>query len=60
MKYNSESKFKMFYGQEWRYESIYELKIAIIRCINYYNFKRIVTELKRSSRDYLASITKVI
>lgn len=53
-------KEEMFYGQEWRYESIHELKIAIIRYINYYNSKRIVTALKQSPRDYLASITRVI
>lgn len=49
-------KEEMFYGQEWRYETISELKVAINRWIRYYNNSRIVTILKNSPSKYLASI----
>lgn len=45
-------KEEMFYGHEWRYESINDLKIAIDRWIRYYNNERIVTILKNSPIKY--------
>lgn len=41
-------KEEVFYGQEWRYETISDLKKAIVRWIDYYNHERIVTVLKTS------------
>ena len=51
-------KEEMFYGQEWRYESIEDLQTAIHRWINYYNNERIVTCLKTSPIKYKESILK--
>jgi len=52
-------KEEMFYGQEWRYESVKELAIAIKRWIKYYNEARIITILKSSPTKYLARINSV-
>ena len=49
-------KEEMFYGQEWRYETIKELAIAIDRWIKYYNNTRIITILKNSPTKYLAAM----
>ena len=45
-------KEEVFYGQEWRYETIEELKQAIHRYIKYYNEERIVSKLKTSPLKY--------
>lgn len=45
-------KEEMFYGNEWRYETINDLKIAIDRWIKYYNNQRIVTVLRDSPIKY--------
>lgn len=45
-------KEEVFYGQEWRYESIEELRQAIHRYIKYYNEERIVLRLKTSPHKY--------
>lgn len=47
-------KEEMFYGQEWRYETIEDLKNAIHKWIKYYNNERIVTILKMSPAKYVA------
>lgn len=52
-------KEEMFYGQEWRYEKIQDLEVAIKRWIRYYNNTRIVTILKNSPKKYLATIESV-
>jgi len=52
-------KEEMFYGQEWRYETVKELVVAIDRWIKYYNNTRIVTILKNSPAKYLAAIESV-
>ena len=49
-------KEEMFYGQEWRYESIQDLKLAIKRYISYYNNQRIVTLLRTSPAQYIAKL----
>ena len=49
-------KEEMFYGQEWRYESIEDLKLAIKRYISYYNNQRIVTLLRTSPTQYVAKL----
>ena len=49
-------KEEMFYGQEWRYETIKELAIAIDKWIKYYNNTRIITILKNSPTKYLAAM----
>jgi len=53
-------KEEMFYGQEWRYETIHELETAIVRWINYYNNTRIITVLKNSPTKYLESIKRLL
>ncbi len=45
-------KEEVFYGQEWRYETISDLKIAISKWIKYYNEERIVTILRNSPIKY--------
>lgn len=45
-------KEEVFYGQEWRYENVQELKTAIIKWIKYYNEERIVLALKTSPIKY--------
>ena len=49
-------KEEMFYGQEWRYECIEDLRVAIHRWIKYYNQDRIVTHLKNSPLKYKESL----
>ena len=49
-------KEEMFYGHEWKYESLSELKRDIITWIEYYNNKRIVTCLKDSPLRYKAKL----
>ena len=45
-------KEEVFYGQEWRYETIKDLREAIHKWIKYYNEERIVTILKTSPLRY--------
>ena len=45
-------KEEVFYGQEWRYETIKDLREAIHKWIKYYNEERIVTILKTSPLKY--------
>lgn len=45
-------KEEVFYGQEWRYESINQLRDAIHKWIKYYNEERIVVNLKDSPMRY--------
>ena len=45
-------KEEVFYGQEWRYETIEQLREAIHRWIKYYNEERIVSVLKDSPLKY--------
>ena len=45
-------KEEVFYGQEWRYETIEDLRTAIHKWIKYYNEERIVTILKTSPLKY--------
>lgn len=45
-------KEEVFYGQEWRYETIKDLREAIHKWIRYYNEERIVTILKTSPLKY--------
>lgn len=45
-------KEEVFYGQEWRYETIDDLRTAIIKWIDYYNSERIVIKLKNSPLKY--------
>ena len=52
-------KEEMFYGQEWRYETIDDLKRAIHQYISYYNKDRIVTILKASPHQYVAKLKAV-
>ena len=49
-------KEEMFYGHEWKYESLSELKRDIITWIEYYNNERIVTCLKDSPLRYKAKL----
>ena len=49
-------KEKMFYGQEWRYETIDDLKRAVHQYISYYNKDRIVTILRASPNQYVAKL----
>ena len=49
-------KEEVFYGQEWRYESIDELRAAIHKWIKYYNEERIVVVLKSSPMRYKNSL----
>ena len=45
-------KEEVFYGQEWRYETIDDLREAIHKWIKYYNEERIVVALKTSPLKY--------
>lgn len=45
-------KEEVFYGQEWRYETIEDLRAAIHKWIKYYNEERIVVVLKNSPLRY--------
>ena len=45
-------KEEVFYGQEWRYESVDQLREAIHKWIKYYNEERIVVALKTSPLKY--------
>lgn len=45
-------KEEVFYGQEWRYETIDQLREAIHKWIDYYNSERIVSKLKNSPLKY--------
>ena len=45
-------KEEVFYGQEWRYENIEQLREAIHKWIKYYNEERIVVALKNSPLKY--------
>ena len=45
-------KEEVFYGQEWRYENIEQLRDAIHKWIKYYNEERIVVALKNSPLKY--------
>ena len=45
-------KEEMFYGKESLYKDIAQLKVAIIKYINYYNNERIVTRLAMSPIQY--------
>ena len=45
-------KDEVFYGQEWRYENINQLREAIHKWIKYYNEERIVVALKNSPLKY--------
>lgn len=45
-------KEEVFYGQEWRYENIEQLRDAIHKWIKYYNEERIVLKLKTSPFNY--------
>ena len=49
-------KEEVFYGQEWRYETIEQLREAIHRWIKYYNEERIVSVLKDSPLKYKTKI----
>lgn len=51
-------KEEMFYGQEWRYESLQDLRVAIERWINYYNTERIITILKNSPLKYKSTLVR--
>lgn len=45
-------KEEVFYGQEWRYERIDQLREAIHKWIKYYNEERIVVALRNSPLRY--------
>ena len=45
-------KEEVFYGQEWRYENIEDLRNAIHKWIKYYNEERIVINLRTSPLKY--------
>ena len=45
-------KEEVFYGQEWRYETIEQLREAIHKWIKYYNEERIVSALENSPLRY--------
>ena len=49
-------KEEVFYGQEWRYERIEQLREAIHKWIKYYNEERIVSVLKTSPLKYKMTI----
>ena len=49
-------KEEVFYGQEWRYENIDQLREAIHKWIKYYNEERIVSVLKNSPLKYKGKI----
>lgn len=49
-------KEEVFYGQEWRYERIDQLREAIHKWIKYYNEERIVSVLKTSPLKYKMTI----
>lgn len=49
-------KEEMFYGHEWKYESLSELKQDIITWIDYYNNERIVSYHKDSPIRYKAKL----
>jgi len=45
-------KEEVFYGQEWRYETIEDLKHAVEKWIKYYNEERIALSLRTSPKKY--------
>ena len=45
-------KEEVFYGQEWRYEKVDQLRNAIHKWIKYYNEERIILSLKTSPLKY--------
>lgn len=45
-------KEEVFYGQEWRYDNIEQLREAIHKWIKYYNEERIISSLKDSPLNY--------
>ena len=45
-------KEEVFYGQEWRYENVEQLREAIHKWIKFYNEERIVSVLKNSPLKY--------
>lgn len=45
-------KEEVFYGQEWRYETVEDLRMAIHKWIKYYNEERIVVVLRDSPLRY--------
>ena len=49
-------KEEVFYGQEWRYETIDQLREAIHKWIKYYNNDRIVVALKNSPLKYKTTL----
>lgn len=49
-------KEEVFYGQEWRYENVEQLREAIHKWIKYYNEERIVSVLKTSPLKYKMTI----
>lgn len=49
-------KEEVFYGQEWRYENIEQLREAIHKWIKYYNEERIIVALKDSPLKYKSKI----
>ena len=51
-------KEEVFYGQEWRYERIDQLREAIHKWIKYYNEERIISVLKASPLKYKMTIKR--
>ena len=51
-------KEEVFYGQEWRYERIDQLREAIHKWIKYYNEERIISVLKSSPLKYKMTIKR--
>lgn len=49
-------KEEVFYGQEWRYENVEQLREAIHKWIKYYNEERIIVVLKDSPLKYKSKI----
>lgn len=50
-------KEEVFYGQEWRYENVTQLRDAIHKWIKYYNEERIVVALKTSPLKYKMTLS---
>ena len=53
-------KEEVFYGQEWRYENIEQLREAIRKWIKYYNEERIVVVLKNSPIKYKKILAELV
>ncbi len=53
-------KEEVFYGQEWRYENIEQLREAIHKWIKYYNEERIVVALKNSPIKYKKTLAELV